>query len=74
MYEIQNQSDTSQIEGLEWKILATCHLLEKVSLADCWGKMSETTVQSLIQSCGTLTVLDLQNFDLGDLPIAVTNF
>jgi hypothetical protein len=55
-------------QGLEWKILASCQFLEKVSLADCWGKMSEKTVESLVQSCPTLTVLDLQNFDLSNLP------
>ena len=57
-------------QGLEWKILASCQFLEKVSLADCWGKMSEKTVESLVQSCFTLTVLDLQNFDLSNLPFA----
>ena len=57
--------------GLEWKLLASCHCLEKLSLADCYGKMSDKIVQSLLKNVHTLRILDLQNFDLGSLSFTV---
>ena len=60
-------------QGLEWKLLASCQCLEKLSLADCWGKMSDKTVQSIVKNGHSLRVLDLQNFDLSALSFTVYN-
>ena len=60
--------------GLEWKLLASCQYLEKLSLADCWGKMSDKIVQSIVKNGKSLRVLDLQNFDLSALSFTVCNF
>ena len=60
--------------GLEWKLLASCQYLEKLSLADCWGKMSDKIVQSIVKNGKSLRVLGLQNFDLSALSFTVCNF
>ena len=59
--------------SLEWKLLDSCQNLEKLSLADCWGKMSNKVIQSIVKNCSSLRVLDLQNFDLSNISVTVCN-